>query len=251
MGQSARSEFWGEHRSATVSHRTPGNAPLTVDGLLGAGKVHGLDTADLLGSRGGTGTGEGRGAQGAHGSDKGATLHGGRGQLAPQWAAQSLGKASRGHGGVNWGGRGGDGSREERGSSGKGVLAVLCSPFSLRPQKPQEGLNFRLQQPARKLTPTSGAASGYVGPAGGGKLLAACWLARPLWGMPLNHWRTGRGSSAMAGPRSPGDPAVSSAVHQRGQRCSASQLRGSSDGLGPVSTRRHRPSKRGHRSHQY
>lgn len=84
-----------------------------------------------------------------------------------------------------------------------------------------------------------------------GELLEGCWLARPLWGMPLNHWRTGRGRLRWRGHALRGDPAVSSAVHQRGQRCSASQLRGSSDGLGPVSTRRHRPSKRGHRSHQY
>lgn len=208
MGQSARSEFWGEHRSATVSHRTPGNAPLTVDGLLGAGKVHGLDTADLLGSRGGTGTGEGRGAQGAHGSDKGATLHGGRGQLAPQWAAQSLGKASRGHGGVNWGGRGGDGSREERGSSGKGVLAVLCSPFSLRPQKPQEGLNFRLQQPARKLTPTSG---------GRQRICGARWWGEAIGGMLVGQAAVGDATQPLA--NGPGFVCDGGATLSGGPRC--------------------------------
>ena len=83
---------------------------LTPDLLLRASEVDGLDTADLLllGRAGDGAGGDGGGAEGAHGRHKGASLHGGRRQLAAQWAAESLGEGSGGHfdgmGEWGWGG---------------------------------------------------------------------------------------------------------------------------------------------------
>lgn len=67
---------------------------LTVDVLLDAGEVNGLDTANLLVLEGGSRTsGDGSSNQ-ATGSSEGALLDAGRGNLTGQWAAQGLGEAS-------------------------------------------------------------------------------------------------------------------------------------------------------------
>lgn len=83
---------------------------LTINILLGTGKVHGLDTTHLLllGRNGGGNTSsDGRGTHSTGSSDESALLHGGGGQLARQ-RAQSLGEAAGGHCDVNWR-RSGDG----------------------------------------------------------------------------------------------------------------------------------------------
>lgn len=63
-----------------------------------ASKVHGLDTTGLLGRNGDSScaSGNGGGTNGTGSSNKGALLHGWRGQLARRWRAQSLGEASGG-----------------------------------------------------------------------------------------------------------------------------------------------------------
>lgn len=69
---------------------------LTVNFLLVAGKVHGLDTADLLAGRGGNGLDGNGGADSVGSSNEGAALDGGSGQLAGQ-GAESLGAVAGGH----------------------------------------------------------------------------------------------------------------------------------------------------------
>lgn len=69
----------------------------TVDGLGSTGEVNGLDTTDLLltSNKGRSGLLGGSGADGdTSSSDEGAALSGGGGQLAGQWAAESLGETS-------------------------------------------------------------------------------------------------------------------------------------------------------------
>lgn len=74
---------------------------LTVDVLLGASEVNGLDATRLLLGRAGHGGRASLGKGGSHGtggSDKGASLDGRGGDLAGQWRAEGLGEAAGGHG---------------------------------------------------------------------------------------------------------------------------------------------------------
>ncbi len=108
MGQSARSVaqlssvFRSKSREScrvTLSRALE----LTIDLLLRASEVNGLDTANLLLGRAGDGaSGHSGGPDGVHGRHKGAALNSGRRQLAAQWGTESLGKASGGHFGWNW-----------------------------------------------------------------------------------------------------------------------------------------------------
>lgn len=71
---------------------------LTIDILLRASEVDGLDATNLLLRRvGNTGSGNGGGPESTHGRYKGAALSGGRRQLAAQCASESLGCGSGGH----------------------------------------------------------------------------------------------------------------------------------------------------------
>ena len=76
------------------------------------------------------------------------------------------------------------GFREERGSSGKGVQEVLCSPFRFR------YVHRRVEiLPAHKAHTDFGARQRIVWALGsGGERLACRWLASRLWGMALNRW---------------------------------------------------------------
>ena len=76
-----------------------GSLALTEDVLLDTSKVNGLDTTDLLLGRSSSGSGT-SGQASSHsigGSDKGALLDAGSGQLAGHWRPQGLGEASGGH----------------------------------------------------------------------------------------------------------------------------------------------------------
>lgn len=75
----------------------PHTSALTIDILLGASKVNGLDTTDLLLGKGGLGRRDGASTHQAPGSDEGALLDARSGKLAAQLGAQALGEAFRGH----------------------------------------------------------------------------------------------------------------------------------------------------------
>lgn len=109
---------------------------------------------------------------------------------------------------MNWGGWGGDGSREERGSSGKGALAVLCSPFSLRPQKPQEGLNF-----------SSAATSSQAHTDFGGRqrICGARWWGEAIGGMLVGQAAVGDATQPLA--NGPGFVCDGGATLSGGPRC--------------------------------
>lgn len=71
---------------------------LTVDLLLRAGEVDGLDTAGLLlQRRHSRASGDGGGPDTVEGRDEGTSLDGRRGQLTGQWRAGGPGEASGGH----------------------------------------------------------------------------------------------------------------------------------------------------------
>jgi hypothetical protein len=99
LGQSARSD------DIIVSHKPRAALVLAIevlteDLLRCTRKVNGLDTTDLLlSSTGHSRTSlDGGGSDEVGGSDKRASLNGGRGQLTSQGATKSLGKSSGSHG---------------------------------------------------------------------------------------------------------------------------------------------------------
>lgn len=99
---SPRASPWASrHALRTFRQRFPGSESpieLTIDILLRASEVDGLDATNLLlGRVGDTGSRNGGGPEGAHGRHKGAALGGGRCQLAAQGASESLGDGSGGH----------------------------------------------------------------------------------------------------------------------------------------------------------
>jgi len=69
---------------------------LTIDDLLRASEVNGLDTTGLLAGRASSGLGslDGGSPHKVGGSDESASLDGRRRHLASQWGAESLGEAS-------------------------------------------------------------------------------------------------------------------------------------------------------------
>ena len=76
---------------------------LTVDLLLRASEVDGLDTTNLLsrGTSGGPGSRDSRSSDDIESGHHGAPLNGGRDQLPRQWRAQSFREASGGHDGMD------------------------------------------------------------------------------------------------------------------------------------------------------
>ena len=104
----------------------------TIDVLLMAGKVDGLDAAHLLlGGGSGGSAGDGRGTHQTGGGDESAPLDGGRRQLAGQWRAKRLAEAAGGHGDGNWGVGMRECGREQRGFGGvvgNGVKIAFMRP---------------------------------------------------------------------------------------------------------------------------
>jgi hypothetical protein len=107
LGQSARSVNEEGTESARPERQLQKAIELTPDLLLRASEVNGLDATNLLLGRTGRSAGSnGGGPEGTHCRHEGASLHGGRRQLAAQWATESLGKGSRGHCDGMWSGDG-------------------------------------------------------------------------------------------------------------------------------------------------
>ena len=123
------SKLQNEYQCRKRLHRQ-GLSPRTPDLLLGAGKVNGLDTANLLLHRAGnSGLGHSRGSDHAGSSDEATALDGGRGQLAGHWRPQGLGKAARRHVGAERGEirdilESGGNSGRSRSSRNKAYMAI-------------------------------------------------------------------------------------------------------------------------------